>query len=274
MGNTIVSFRDKYYEYGVDPDSDCRGLTIGSFKSAFLADLEATYIFEKLHYLLEQHVKFIGTYCDDAIIVFCGNRTHEWLMDWISTFQREVNRLLWTIDIQFTMEVWRPGETPDPLPNSSVSIVGIGSFHTVLINGDATFPYLDIKISWGEDNTLNFIVHRKPHKLVKYLNTDSHHHWQHKTEVLSGMELRLALLTTRTPANADLSLLDIYPDNHEALRLAGQLKPGQMMQMLSAVLDNESMIMCPNQCRTHPPTAEAAAWQERGIGGVGSAAAA
>ncbi len=56
MGNTIVSFREKYYEYGVDPDPDRRGLTIGGFESAFLADLEATYIFEKLHHLLEQHV--------------------------------------------------------------------------------------------------------------------------------------------------------------------------------------------------------------------------
>jgi hypothetical protein len=31
MGNTIVSFLDKYYEYGVDPDPDRRGLTIGGF---------------------------------------------------------------------------------------------------------------------------------------------------------------------------------------------------------------------------------------------------
>jgi hypothetical protein len=28
MGNTIVSFLDKYNEYGVDPDPDWRGLTI------------------------------------------------------------------------------------------------------------------------------------------------------------------------------------------------------------------------------------------------------
>ena len=35
MGNTIVSFQDKYYEYGVDPDPDRRGLTIGGFESFF-----------------------------------------------------------------------------------------------------------------------------------------------------------------------------------------------------------------------------------------------
>jgi hypothetical protein len=46
MGNTIVSFRKKYDKYGVDPNHDRRSLTIGGFESAFLADLEATYIFK------------------------------------------------------------------------------------------------------------------------------------------------------------------------------------------------------------------------------------
>ncbi len=40
-------------------------------------------------------------------------------------------------------------------------------------------------------------------------------------------------------ADADLSLLDIYPDKDEALRLTGQLKLGQKMQTLSAVLDDK-----------------------------------
>jgi hypothetical protein len=41
------------------------------------------------------------------------------------------------------------------------------------------------------------------------------------TAVLSGVELRLALLTTMTLTNADLSLLDIYPDKHKALSIPG-----------------------------------------------------
>jgi hypothetical protein len=240
MGNTIVSFRDKYYEYGVDPDPNRRGLTIGSFESAFLADLEATYIFEKLHRLLEQHVRFIGTYYNDEIILFWGNRLNEWLKNWLSIFQKEVDRLLGNVDIQFTMEIWRPGQDLGSLLNSSVSIAGIGTFHTVSINGDRSFLYLDIKLSWNKDNTLLFNVHRKPDKLVKYLNLDSHHHRHHKTAVLSGVKLRLALLTTRTPANANLSLLDIYPDKDQALQLARQLKLGQKMQTLSAVLNDKT----------------------------------
>jgi hypothetical protein len=137
------------------------------------------------------------------------------------------------------MEVWRPGLNLEPLPNCSVSIDGIGTFNRVIINGNKSFPYHDIKILWDKDNKILFNVYRKPGKLVKYLNHDSHHHWLHKTVVISGVELRLALLTPRTPANKDLSLSKIYPDKHDALWLARQIKFGQKMRMLKAILDDE-----------------------------------
>jgi hypothetical protein len=74
MGNTIVLFLDKYYKYVVDPYPEKQGLTIGGFKSAFLADLEASYRFDKLKYIWERHVRFLGTYHDDEIIVFNGKK--------------------------------------------------------------------------------------------------------------------------------------------------------------------------------------------------------
>jgi hypothetical protein len=44
---------------------------IGGYESAFLADLEATYdIFDKLSDLMTKHVKFLGTYCEDELIIF------------------------------------------------------------------------------------------------------------------------------------------------------------------------------------------------------------
>jgi hypothetical protein len=73
MGNTIVTFQDKYYKYGVGANPDRHGLTIG------LADLKASYIFDKLNYLLERHMYFIGTYNDDELLVFSGTKTHKWL---------------------------------------------------------------------------------------------------------------------------------------------------------------------------------------------------
>jgi hypothetical protein len=58
MVNLIVSFLDKYYEYGVNPDPDRQGLLIGDFELAFLADLEASYIIDKLKTIWERHVQF------------------------------------------------------------------------------------------------------------------------------------------------------------------------------------------------------------------------
>jgi len=43
MGNTIITFCDKYYKYGVSNDPMGIGLTIGGYDSAWLADILAGY---------------------------------------------------------------------------------------------------------------------------------------------------------------------------------------------------------------------------------------
>jgi hypothetical protein len=108
--------------YRVDPDPDKRGVTIGGFESAFLADLEASYIFDKSKIIWERHARFLGTYCDDKIIVFNGQKSNEWLLNWLTIFQGEVDRLLKTSDIQFTMEIWRPGKT-HPYKNQKYQLI-------------------------------------------------------------------------------------------------------------------------------------------------------
>jgi hypothetical protein len=138
------------------------------------------------------------------------------------------------------MEIWRPGKTSQPLPTSEVSVEGIGTFHRVSINGNTSYPYLDIQLSWNDEGKLHFGVYKKPGELVKYLNNDSHHHRNHKAAVLSGVKLRLALLTTKTATNENQSISDIYPDKHEALTIAGQLKNGKKTQKLGEVLEDES----------------------------------
>ncbi len=147
-----------------------------------------------------------------------------------------------TKDIQFTMEIWSPGEDSGPLEHTKTSVPGIREFHTVTVNGNSYFPYLDIQLSWNKKYKLNFKVYKKPNKLVKYLNSHSHHHHHHNTAVLSGVELCLALLTSLIPTNINLSMSDIYPDKHEALCIAGQLKHGQKMRSLSEILSNESTL--------------------------------
>ena len=47
MRSTLISFQDKYYEYKGNSNEDDIGLAIGGYESAFLADLVASFIFEK-----------------------------------------------------------------------------------------------------------------------------------------------------------------------------------------------------------------------------------
>jgi hypothetical protein len=44
MGDTLLTFVDKYYEIGGDVDMKDRGLTFGGYESAWLADLCMAYI--------------------------------------------------------------------------------------------------------------------------------------------------------------------------------------------------------------------------------------
>ncbi len=64
------------------------------------------------------------------------------------------------------MEIWRPGNVSRPLPDSEVTVEGIGPFHRVNIYGETSFPYLDVKISWNDEGKLNFSVYKKLRELV------------------------------------------------------------------------------------------------------------
>ena len=55
MDNTIVTFKDRYWIYGGNCPVEEKGLTIGGFESAFLADLVAAYIRKIRRPLLQLH---------------------------------------------------------------------------------------------------------------------------------------------------------------------------------------------------------------------------
>lgn len=44
MGNTLLTFVDEFCKYGGEVDVEERSLTIGGYKSAWLADLGQSYI--------------------------------------------------------------------------------------------------------------------------------------------------------------------------------------------------------------------------------------
>jgi hypothetical protein len=131
---------------------------------------------------------------------------------------------LGTADIQFTMEIWRPGLPSRLLKGLGGTVPGIGTFNPVSVNRNYSFPYLDIRLLWNNASKIKSNLYKKPGKLIKYLNTGSHHHKNQKTAVLQGVELWLAILTAVLDDNKNISLLDIYPDNFKALSTASHIK--------------------------------------------------
>ena len=65
MKNTLVSFIDKYYEYGGEMEDEKRGLTIGGYESAWLADLVAAYLLEMTKEKFDNFV-YHGIYRDNG----------------------------------------------------------------------------------------------------------------------------------------------------------------------------------------------------------------
>ena len=60
MNNTLLTFVDKYYEYGETTDPEEKALTIGGYESAWLADLVAAYILCNLEDLFTGTSDFFG----------------------------------------------------------------------------------------------------------------------------------------------------------------------------------------------------------------------
>ena len=69
MINMLVSFRERFFEYGWDEIEEKGGLTIEGYESAWLADLVASYILEKRNKMFVE-TKYHGIYRDDSFIVF------------------------------------------------------------------------------------------------------------------------------------------------------------------------------------------------------------
>ena len=92
MENTLIQFKGKYYEYGGSEDVNLQGLTIGGHKSAFLADLVATYTLEEAEECFDE-THYNGIYWDNGIALFKGIRTREELIEWLQKFQLKVSKI-------------------------------------------------------------------------------------------------------------------------------------------------------------------------------------
>jgi hypothetical protein len=105
MGNTLITFKDKYFEYDGDGDVNNKGLTIGGYESSWLADLVTAYVLENTAHLFADAI-YDDIYRDDGLVVFKGNWTKIKITDWLEKFQQEVNKVTKYYDLQFTVSIW------------------------------------------------------------------------------------------------------------------------------------------------------------------------
>ena len=185
MGHTIVSFQDKYYEYSVDSDPEMRGLAIGGFDSAWMADIVASFCFDQTAEMFSD-TKYHGIYRDDGINIFEGSREIADLDSWFLEFQNKINDILDSDGLQFTMAIWSAGSESRKI-NDRLDFIG-----------NDVFLYLDAGLFWNDKGNIAFQVHKKPSYQTKYVSVKSHHYPKHKASIPYGIEIRLASLTSRT----------------------------------------------------------------------------
>ena len=121
-----------------------KGLAIGGYESAFLADLVASYLLEmtKNHFT---NTRYHGIYRDDGMIVFNGTRKITELKIWLKNFQKSINQITNGTFLQFTMEIW------DETRENNKEITEDNAENKKFTRFDKTyFPFLDMKLYWTD----------------------------------------------------------------------------------------------------------------------------
>jgi len=213
MGNTFLTFGDKYYKYNGNVDTEQRCLTIGRFESAWLADLVVAYLFESTEVMFKDCAIF-GCYRDDEIAIFEKVLTPCELDNWLNKFQETCNEKLGSDKLQFTMMVWSAGK---PMEHKLAKI------HT---DTSEAFPFLDMELYWNKDNKLNYRVHLKENQVIKYLSRGSNHPKACFKAIYTGVSKWLAKLTSITANSVNKKLIELYPEHAKALE-AAVLHPGE-----------------------------------------------
>ena len=208
MSNTLITFVNKYYEYGGDTTGDKRGLIIGGYESAWLADLVAAYILAETKNLFDQTI-YHGIYRDDGFMVFDGPRSKREIDTWLNLLQEKVDQIAECDCLQFTAEIWGI-EDDKEIVNKNLTIIQ-----------DKVFPYLDMEMLWNDRGKLVFQVHLKPNQKLKYLNEDSTHLPSTFRAIPAGVLNRLSSLTSKSKKLDHVRIDKIYPEHAEALKTAG-----------------------------------------------------
>ena len=213
MSSTLICLDGDYYEYHRGEKAE-QGLVIGGYELAFLADLVASYLFEKSKAHFYPTI-YHGIYRDDGLVVFKGKKSVIKIKDWLDEFQQTVNKAAGNEHLQFTTEIWKPNKNPPPQAKEE---------RVQTVTKDE-FPFFDMKMKWTPEGELNFSVFRKLGQQLKYVGKESNHTPGTLRAIPSGVFNRLAKLTSLKPSLHSEGVDKFYPDHANALRKAGLAPP-------------------------------------------------
>ena len=185
-----------YYKYvgnnALDP-----GLIIGGYELAFLSNLLVAFVFKELNSkMFVDNFLLNKIHRDDGMLVTKENWDAKRFATWIQLFQKEVNELLQTDKLQFTLDIWMNNDKEN-ICDDIESLDG-----KVTINKTNVFPFLDMKMAWKESELI-YNLYFKENQQIKYLNRES----TYKETVFHAIPRRifhrLCSLATFTDVNKD-----------------------------------------------------------------------
>ena len=156
MASCLITFNGKYFEYQGKGNNNNKGLAIGGYESAFLADLVASYLLEKTKKIFI-NTHYHGIYCNDGFVAFKGNQKIEELRNWLQKFQQSINKITGGTFLQFTMEVWDEFY----VSNNDIKNDHNKTQKCTLVK-KPTFPFLDMSFYWDSFNRLTTKAYSKP----------------------------------------------------------------------------------------------------------------
>ena len=127
----LLIFKDKYFECNGGYSINEKILPIGGYELAFLADLDASYLFEVIRNKFYFY-KYYIIYKDDRLVVFQGIWTTCQIKKWLLDLQSHINTFVGNAHLVFTAAIW----TNNPYDQN------IGNINVIRGN---SFPYLDME---------------------------------------------------------------------------------------------------------------------------------
>eukprot|EP00957_Ditylum_brightwellii_P167915 12782219-Ditylum_brightwellii.AAC.1 len=140
-------------------------LEIGAYKSASLANIVTSYVFEHKEECFRMS-KFRGIYHCNGLVILTGQWTKKETQQWFQHYQSIVNELTGGYYLQLTTKLWQPPASDKE--NSPLRKDKREEGMTVIY--DSKFPFLDMEMFWGKNGEMRFQVYQTENQALKYVD--------------------------------------------------------------------------------------------------------